>query len=94
MSNHNPRVKNEIQNRLTKPAQQSVHPTGGTLRVFRQFSWLEPDSGKMALSRPAHQRVTQTVSLLSKANEETTAGDAIWTGDPYGVVCWLYNSCN
>jgi len=34
-----------------------VHPTGGSLRVFKQFAWLEVGSGKMALSRPAHQRV-------------------------------------
>ena len=52
-----------------KAAQHSVHPTGGSLRVFRQFAWLGVDSGKMALSRPTppdracrdHQRVTQTV---------------------------------
>ena len=42
-------------------AQHSVHPTGGSLRVFRQFVWLEVDSVKTALSRPTHQRVTQTV---------------------------------
>src|SRR5215207_2828710 len=41
--------------------QHSVHPTGGSLRVFRPFAWLEIDSDKMALSRPAHQRVTQAV---------------------------------
>jgi len=41
--------------------QHSVHPTGGSLRVFRQFPWLGAGSGKMALSPPAHQRVTQTV---------------------------------
>jgi hypothetical protein len=44
--------------------QHSVHPTGGTLRVFREFAWLEVDSDKMAFSRPAHQRVTQTVRRL------------------------------
>jgi hypothetical protein len=38
-----------------------VHPTGGSLRVFRQFVWLEVDSGKAAFSRPAHPRVTHTV---------------------------------
>ena len=38
-----------------------VHPTGGSLRVFGQFAWLEVGSGKAALSRPAHQRVTLTV---------------------------------
>jgi hypothetical protein len=45
-------------------AQHSVHPTGGSLRVFRQFVWLEVGSGKMALSCPAHQRVTQAVGTL------------------------------
>jgi hypothetical protein len=47
-------------------AQHSVHPTGGSLRVFRQFAWLEAGSGKVALSRPTHQRVTQTVRRLAK----------------------------
>ena len=47
-----------------KTAQHSVHPTGGSLRVFKQFSWLEVGSVKMALSRPTHQRVTQAVGTL------------------------------
>ena len=34
---------------------------GGSLRVFRQFAWLGVGYDKMALSRPAHQRVTHTV---------------------------------
>jgi hypothetical protein len=38
------------------------HPTGGRLRVFRQFVWLEVGSVKAALSHPAHQRVAPTVS--------------------------------
>jgi hypothetical protein len=38
-----------------------VHPTGGSLRVFRHFSWLEVDSVKVALPRLAHQRVTRAV---------------------------------
>ena len=42
-------------------AQHSVHPTGGSLRVFGQFLWLGVGSVKMALSRPAHQRVTPAV---------------------------------
>ncbi len=42
-------------------AQHSVHPNpgkvrrgwrGGSLRVFKQFAWLERDSVKVALSRP------------------------------------------
>jgi hypothetical protein len=41
-----------------------VHPTGGSLRVFRLFAWLEVDSGKLVLSRPAHQRVTRAVGQL------------------------------
>jgi len=40
-----------------------VHPTGGSLRVFRHFAWLGVGSDKMALSRPTHQRVTQAVGL-------------------------------
>jgi hypothetical protein len=51
-------------------AQQGVHPTGGTLRVFRQFTWLEVDSAKMALSHPAHQRVTLAVGRLSLEDEK------------------------
>ena len=47
-------------------AQHSVHPTGGSLRVFRQFAWLEVSSVKMALSRPTHQRVTQAVGRREK----------------------------
>jgi len=43
-------------------AQHSVHPTGGSLRVFKHFAWLEVGSVKVALSRPAHQRVTRAVS--------------------------------
>jgi len=50
-------------------AQHSVHPTGGSRRVFEQFAWLEVGSVKMALPRPAppdracrdHPRVTQAV---------------------------------
>ena len=45
----------------SRACQHSVHPTGGSLRVFGQFSWLRVDSVKMAWSRPAHQPVTQAV---------------------------------
>ena len=38
-----------------------MHPTGGSLRVFKRFAWLEVGSAKEALPRPAHQRVTPTV---------------------------------
>jgi len=37
---------------------------GGTRGVFRQFSGLKAGSGKVAFSRPAHQRVTHTVGRL------------------------------
>ena len=29
-------------------AQHSVHPTGGSLRVFKPFAWLEAGSDKIA----------------------------------------------
>jgi hypothetical protein len=43
-----------------------VHPTGGSLRVFGHFAWLGVGSGKTALSRPAHQRVTPAVGQLEQ----------------------------
>ena len=43
---------------------------GGSLLVFVPFAWLEVGSGKMALSRPAHQRVTQAVGRLMSSNEQ------------------------
>jgi hypothetical protein len=64
-------------------AQHSVHPIpdkerrghgGGSLRVFRQFAWLGVGSDKMALSHPAHQRVTQAVgnqNYLHDVNKNT-----------------------
>ena len=42
-------------------ALDKTYPTGGSLRVFRQFAWLEVDSVKAALSRLTHQRVTRAV---------------------------------
>ena len=52
---------NRIRVLRSNTAQHSVHPTGGSLRVFGQFAWLEVGSVKVALSRPIHQRVTQAV---------------------------------
>jgi hypothetical protein len=49
---------------IQRAAQHSVHPTGGSHRVFKQFAWLKVGSGKVALSHPAHPRVTQTVGWL------------------------------
>src|SRR5512141_1667063 len=57
---------------LTKPAQHSVHPTGGSRRVFRQFAWLGVGSVKIVLSHPTHQRVTHTVGQNSLEHGETT----------------------
>ena len=37
----------------------------------KQFAWLEAGSGKIALPRPAHQRVTQAVSRLGRFEEIT-----------------------
>ena len=51
---------------VVSTAQHSVHPTGGSRRVFRQFAWLEVGSVKAALSRPTHQRVTLTVGRLTQ----------------------------
>jgi len=56
-------------------AQHSVHPTGGSLRVFRQFAWLEVGSVKMAVSRPAHQRVTRAVGQFLA--QKSSAGENI-----------------
>jgi hypothetical protein len=38
--------------RKAESAQHRVHPMGGSLRVFRQFSWLEAGSGKATSSHP------------------------------------------
>jgi len=43
---------------------------GGSLRVFRQFAWLDVGFGKVALSRPAHQRVTPAVRRFDQ-NRDT-----------------------
>ena len=56
----------------TDAAEHSVHPTGGSLRVFRHFVWLEVGSVKAALSRPAHQRVTPAVETVEKVGESST----------------------
>jgi hypothetical protein len=55
----------ELLSAVQECAQQCVHPTSGTLRVFRQFVWLEVDSVKIALSRPTHLPVTQAVGRVN-----------------------------
>jgi predicted choloylglycine hydrolase len=45
----------------------------GSRRVFEQFAWLEAGSGKMALSRPAHPRVTQAVGWLRDDSEKMSS---------------------
>jgi hypothetical protein len=52
----------------TRPLEEHQDYSGGSLRVFRHFSWLEVGSVKVALSRPAHQRVTHTVGLFIRAS--------------------------
>jgi hypothetical protein len=52
------------------PHPTEVHPTGGSLRVFKRFVGLGVDSVKMAVSRPAHQRVTHTVRCLTNVCAE------------------------
>jgi hypothetical protein len=47
-----------------RPLHERQGRDGGSRRVFRQFAWLEVGSGKVALSRPTHQRVTQIVGWL------------------------------
>jgi hypothetical protein len=39
----------------TRPLGEHQDCRGGSLRVFRHFSWLEAGSVKAALSRPAHR---------------------------------------
>ncbi len=53
----------------SRAAEHSVHPTGGSLRVFKPFSWLEADTDKIVLSHPTHQianahRWTKKLNLL------------------------------
>ncbi len=65
-----------------KPAQHSVHPTGGSRRVFKQFVWLEVGSVKAALSRPAHPRVTHTVRRQSRVDLRHTMSYDLMVFDP------------
>ena len=41
-----------------------MRPPSGTRRVFKQFAWLKAGSGKVALSRIAHQRVRSPLARL------------------------------
>ena len=59
-------VEPDVKELQRNAAQHSVHPTGGSLRVFKRFVWLEVGSGKMALSPPTHQRVTPAVGWQVK----------------------------
>lgn len=45
----------------TRPLQQRQGRDGEKLRVFKQFAWFEAAPGKVALYRPAHERVTRAV---------------------------------
>jgi len=45
----------------TRPPEKHRDYSSGSLRVLGQFAWLKVGSGKIALSHPAHPRVTPTV---------------------------------
>ena len=59
-----PKFRRPPNTACTRPPHEHRGRDGGILRVFKQFAWLGVDSGKAALSRPTHQRVTHTVSRL------------------------------
>jgi hypothetical protein len=42
----------------------------GVCAFSSSFAWLEVNSAKIALSHPAHQRVTQTVGCLGNFNKK------------------------
>ena len=65
-----------------------VHPTVGSLRVFKQFMWLEVGSVKMVLSRPAHPRVTPAVGAVELSGLEKCdwGHRAAYSLDPDGHV--------
>ena len=48
---------------------------GGSRRAFKQFSWLEVGSVKVAQPHPAHQRVTHTVGRWQKIQNENNFSD-------------------
>jgi hypothetical protein len=47
-------------------------------RVFKQFARLGVGSDKLALSRPAHQRVTPAVRQPSRAGEKLLENDELY----------------
>jgi hypothetical protein len=47
-------------------------PDGWESARFQAVVWLEVGSVKAALSRPAHQRVTQAVEAVEKVGESST----------------------
>jgi hypothetical protein len=58
-----------------KPAQQSVHLTGGILCHFWALSTPEQNPALEVLSTPAHPQVTPAVSLRSK--KMNTSGETL-----------------
>jgi hypothetical protein len=68
---------------ISTATQPSVHPTGGSLRVFKHFELLEVGSVKVALSRPTHQPVTQAIgqAFAKRAIKSTIK--------PIGVFKWI-----
>ena len=56
---------NGVLRNVNPATQHSVHPTGGYAPPKWVYTWLKVGSVKAVLSRPIHQRVTQTVGRLS-----------------------------
>ena len=57
-------------------AQHIVHLTDRSRRVFEQFAWPGVDSGKRALSPPAHQGATRRVTRPAGGSLQT--GNFFW----------------
>jgi len=61
----------------TGPREPHAGQAGGSLRVFKQFSWLRVGSDKATLSHPAHQRVPrQTAPGHTQAVGQTERKEA------------------
>ena len=59
----------------TRPPEERRDCRGGSLRVFRQFSWLRVGSVKAALSRPAHRSTGVLLRLPDGKYAQGNAGE-------------------
>ena len=72
---------------MANATQHSVHPTGGSRRVFWQVAWLRAGSGKVAFPHPAHPRVTQTVETVEKVGRISQESRGFYSHrGPYGKI--------